>query len=266
MKAPAGVSKSPLGRVARSERQPGRVASANPAMGGQMTGTSSTVTDSRPRTKQPERALSLIGRRFGRLVVTGRAPHGSQRAIARGRWECACDRGARHTAMGRDLLDGLSHSCGCIIAYLRHMESVARGTAGLHEKHAAEYSTWTNLKQRCLNPRHPKYPDYGGRGVTVCARWSGSFANFFADMGARPSAKHSIDRINNDGNYEPGNCRWATPSVQTKNQRRRVRGATCRAGHELSIDNAYLTPRGYRECRECRRRIRATYRAAGATR
>lgn len=84
-----------------------------------------------------------------------------------------------------------------------------------------EYATWAAMKGRCSNPREASYSRYGGRGISVCNRWL-SFEGFFADMGRRPSKKHSLDRINNDGNYEPGNCRWATDTEQCNNQRRNV--------------------------------------------
>ena len=80
------------------------------------------------------------------------------------------------------------------------------------------YKSWFRLRQRCMSPADAGWDDYGGRGIRCCARWD-SFANFLADMGERPSLDHSIDRIDNDGNYEPGNCRWATNSEQQKNKR-----------------------------------------------
>ena len=91
-------------------------------------------------------------------------------------------------------------------------------TAG--HKPTPEHRTWSEMKQKCYSPTHHAYADYGGRGITMCDRWRYSFLNFLEDMGRKPSAKHSIDRINNDGNYEPSNCRWATALIQANNTRR----------------------------------------------
>jgi hypothetical protein len=98
-------------------------------------------------------------------------------------------------------------------------------------KGTPEWKTWMGMKQRCFNPTSHRYPDYGARGITVCDRWLHDFGAFYSDMGPRPTAKHSIDRINNDGNYEPGNCRWATTVEQRANRRpiKRKRDATATA-------------------------------------
>ena len=127
------------------------------------------------------------------------------------RWVCKCDCGNRVELTDRVILGGKTKSCGCDHHWKTHGQS-----------DTVEYQTWRSMLKRCENPKYHNYRLYGGRGVKVCERWH-QFENFFADMGPRPSDKHSIDRINNDGNYEPGNCRWATWSEQRLNQRRQLR-------------------------------------------
>lgn len=94
---------------------------------------------------------------------------------------------------------------------------------GVRQKHGGfgtpEYAAWGAMIQRCTNTRHPRWKHYGGRGIAICARWRHSFAAFLSDMGCRPTSDHTLDRRDNDGNYEPSNCRWATWSEQRRNRR-----------------------------------------------
>lgn len=110
---------------------------------------------------------------------------------------------------------------------MKRGRSAVLGKKGFQPTHGmygtSEYIAWKNLRSRCYNPKNIMYKHYGDRGITVCARWVKSFENFYADMGDKPSPDHSIDRIDNDGNYEPSNCRWATKREQLFNQRRTKR-------------------------------------------
>lgn len=105
----------------------------------------------------------------------------------------------------------------------------------LHRRFLSEYRTWSSMRSRCRNPKSQDYAMYGGRGIAVCERWN-SFAAFLSDMGQKPTPKHSIDRIDGDGNYEPSNCRWATPKEQASNWRYRNRRLEFR-GETLSLDD-----------------------------
>jgi hypothetical protein len=121
---------------------------------------------------------------------------------------------------GSALRSGNTKSCGCLRRELGRAHGIAskRHGEGASGRETPEYRAWAAMLCRCRNPRHKSYADYGGRGVTVCERWR-AYENFLADMGRRPDRFHSLDRINNAGNYEPGNCRWATWEEQNTNRR-----------------------------------------------
>lgn len=117
-----------------------------------------------------------------------------------------------------------------------------------------EFGTWIHMRSRCLTLTDDAYHLYGGRGITIYGPWIESFEAFFAYIGPKPGPNYSIDRIDNDGNYEPGNVRWATPREQIRNQRHAKRSQTaCLKGHPFDEENTYRSPQGYRRCRKCRK-------------
>jgi hypothetical protein len=131
---------------------------------------------------------------------------------------CLCVCGNEFAADAWKVNNGWTKSCGCLKPGII---SAARTTHGQARPQTGEYRSWYLMKNRCLNPKDKRYDRYGGRGIAVHPEWLNSFEAFFAYMGKRPTAKHSIDRYPNyDGNYEPGNVRWATPVEQRRNQER----------------------------------------------
>lgn len=149
-------------------------------------------------------AIDLSGKRFSNLVVVARVSSDKQGV----RWSCQCDCGGTIVAYAKELRAGHTKGCGC---------RQKRRTHGL--SFTPTYRSWCAMHVRCGSPRHPAFHRYGGRGITVCDRWKGrgGFDAFLSDMGIRPPGR-TLDRINNDGKYEPGNCRWSTPKEQRANQ------------------------------------------------
>lgn len=151
----------------------------------------------------------LSGERFGRLLVVKRADNIGRKAA----WVCACDCGNTSTVRAEHLSQGRVVSCGC------YRDAKLSKVATTHGRSRTRiYRIWRNMKNRCEWDKWPEWHLYGGRGITVCRSWSESFEAFFADMGDCPPS-HSIDRIDGDRGYEPGNCRWATPTEQARNTR-----------------------------------------------
>jgi hypothetical protein len=173
------------------------------------------------------KAADLTYRRFGSLVVVKLGdPHikrGGQRVR---KWVCRCDCGSETAVVAGNLTGGTTISCGCS----RKRKSVSGSTPRTRRPRMSsvpERGIWVGIKRRCTNPKRSEFSYYGGRGISMCEEWMHSFDAFYRDMGPRPSSAHSIDRINNDGNYEPGNCRWATRSEQQRNSRRDIRLISC---------------------------------------
>jgi len=154
--------------------------------------------------------IDRTGQAFGRLTVVSQAL--GVKPIA---WMCQCNCGAPLKMItGQNLRH--TKSCGCLLLERPSGPDHPSTTHGL-SSHPL-YGTWGNMRSRCLCRTHPSYPDYGGRGITICERWN-DFPLFLTDMGNRPTPRHTLDRIDNNQGYNPSNCRWATAQQQQRNRR-----------------------------------------------
>ena len=159
--------------------------------------------------------LNLVGKKYNKLTVI-KFDHVNKHGQAM--WLCRCDCGNKTVVNGRNLRNNNTKSCGCLIKGAS--TRVGKKTHGMSK--SPEFIAWRSMKNRCTNKQCKSFKNYGGRGIKVCDRWIESFQNFYDDMGQRPSKKHSIDRIDNDGDYTPENCRWTTDIKQNNNLRRNV--------------------------------------------
>jgi len=156
------------------------------------------------------RKLDLKDKEFHRLTVLKKSEDRTK--YGQVKWWCQCSCGSEpFKVRGDHLVGGNILSCGCV-----HKERVTtHGEAGK----TSEYCTWYNMKTRCLNENNVEYHNYGGRGISVCDRWLDSYENFLEDMGRKPGKTYTLDRKDNDGDYTPENCRWATKKEQGRNKR-----------------------------------------------
>jgi len=152
--------------------------------------------------------INMVGKTYGKLLILEEVKERDSYGYIL--YKCKCSCGKEKIIRGHNIRSGNSLSCSCsrIQPNLKHNMS-----------YTAEHNAWRSMKKRCKNKNDPRYEDYGGRGIKVCDRWINSFENFFEDMGYKPSKSHSIERINNDGDYEPSNCIWADVKTQARNKR-----------------------------------------------
>ena len=155
--------------------------------------------------------MIYIGEKYGRFTVLSRDPEKKLKWIC----ECSCENRTIKSVWHTGLANGTTLSCGCLRRELAPTRAkVKHGHAGK----SSEYTAWGNMKGRCLDTKNREYPNYGGRGIKICERWL-AFENFIADLGLKPTPEHSLDRIDVNGPYEPGNVKWSSRKEQNNNKR-----------------------------------------------
>ena len=168
--------------------------------------------------------VNLTNKKFTRLLVIKRI-FPKKLSSKPTYWECLCDCGVVTKATSRSLTTGHTKSCGC---YMAEMASQRQKAKSRHRDEKPEYHIWCDIKYRCYNSKTERYKNYGGRGIKMCDEWKESFETFFEDMGPRPSSKYCIERVDNNGNYEPSNCMWELKYKQNRNK------TTCKLTEELA--------------------------------
>lgn len=203
------------------------------------------MTKRKSNTQIREEYKKMVGRKIGRLTVL-KFLYPKEARVGLSSFLVKCDCGSPEKEVVCVNLGKTTNSCGCLHDEVIGTNNLKHGHLRNGGKQPPEYVAWSHMKKRCYNPRSNDYEIYGGRGIKVCDRWLESFANFFEDMGERPSPNHSLDRINGNGNYEPSNCRWADQSTQGFNQKKSVLNKTGFIGVNYHPDGKWVARIGKR--------------------